>query len=329
MLEHGGRLRDAARHWDIPLADWLDLSTGIAPWLYPVVISDAAWQRLPEDNDGLEAAAIRYYGHPAPLPLPGSQAAILWLPRLFSPGIAVLPAPTYGEYAPAWHAAGHAVREVAAADLDGAAAEADVVMLANPNNPTGVQREAVDLRALAAKLAARGGWLVVDEAFADAAEDNTLAAEAGTTLPNLMVLRSLGKFFGLAGARVGFLCAAPALSARLAESLGPWTVAHPSRQAAAQALADTAWQAVQRQRLAAASQRLGELLAQHGLPSVDGGLLFRYAPTPRAAALRDFLARRGILVRLFATPAALRVGLPANDADWQRLDAALTEWSRS
>jgi len=331
MLEHGGRLRAAARHWNIPLADWLDLSTGIAPWSYPVATSSTAWQRLPEDDDGLEAAAARYYGHPAPLPLPGSQAAIQWLPRLFPPGIAVLPAPTYGEYAPAWRAAGHEVREVAAADLETAAADAHVVMLANPNNPTGARHAPVTLRALAARLAQRNGWLVVDEAFADCTPESSLAADAGTAqanpLANLVVLRSLGKFFGLAGARVGFLCAAPELSARLAEALGPWTVAHPSRQAAMLALADTAWQAAQRQRLAAACERLGALLEQHGLASAAGGQLFRYAPTPDAAALHDFLARRGILVRRFDRPDALRIGLPAADAEWQRLASALADWN--
>jgi cobalamin biosynthetic protein CobC len=327
MLEHGGRLRAAAKHWTIPLADWLDLSTGIAPWSYPVAIDEAAWQRLPEEDDGLEAAAARYYGHPAPLPLPGSQAAIQWLPRLFPPGIAVLPAPTYGEYAPAWRAAGHEVREVAASDLDTAAADADVVMLANPNNPTGTRRDADFLRALAARLAQRGGWLVVDEAFADAVPAAALAAEAGTAQANIIVLRSLGKFFGLAGARVGFLCAAPELSAQLAEALGPWSVAHPSRQAAMQALADTEWQAAQRLRLAVASERLGELLARHGLASAEGGHLFRYVPTSRAAALHDFLARRGILVRRFDRPDAVRIGLPAVDADWQRLESALADWS--
>lgn len=327
MLEHGGRLREAAQRWNIPLADWADLSTGIAPWTYPVMISATAWQRLPEEGDGLEAAAARYYGHPAPLPLPGSQAAIRWLPRLFAPGVAVLPAPTYGEYAHAWRAAGHDVREVAAADLDAAADQADVVMLANPNNPTGARRNADLLRTLASRLMQRGGWLVVDEAFADGTSSPTLASEAGTTIPNLVVLRSLGKFFGLAGARVGFLCAEPTLGARLAEALGPWTVAHPSRQAAMQALDDTAWQASQRQRLATACGRLGKLLARHVLASADGGHLFRYVATPRAAALHDFLARRGILVRLFRQPDAVRIGLPAVDADWLRLESALAAWS--
>ena len=336
MLEHGGRLREAAARWGIPLADWLDLSTGIAPWSYPGRISERAWQRLPEDDDGLEAAAGTYYGHPAPLPLPGSQAAIQMLPRLIPPCHAVLPlvpalavmvAPTYGEYAPAWRAAGHRVEEVASDDLERAASAAGVVMLANPNNPSGECLARDRLHALALDCGRRGAWMIIDEAFADAGNEQSLAELAGTELPHLIVLRSLGKFFGLAGARVGFLCAAPQIHQRLAAALGPWAVAHPSRLVATQALADTAWQAAQRQRLAAASARLRELLARHGLGSNVGGQLFLHAVTPRAAALHEHLAHRAILVRLFAQPAALRFGLPGGDAEWLRLERALTDWS--
>ncbi|MBI5110089.1 MAG: threonine-phosphate decarboxylase [Rhodocyclales bacterium] len=330
MLEHGGRLRQAAQRWGIPPGDWLDLSTGIAPWSYPVRIDESAWRRLPEDEDELVAAAADYYGHPQPLPLPGSQAAIRELPRLLAPGVAVLPAPTYGEYAPAWRAAGHAVRELGAEALM-ELVDADVVMLANPNNPDGARFAPPALRALAERQAARGGWLVVDEAFADGAPQTSVAALAGTELPNLVVLRSLGKFFGLAGARVGFLCAAPALCARLAEALGPWALAHPSRVAAGQALRDLAWQQAQRLRLGEASARLGRLLAGHGLASRCGGDLFRYALTPQASALAEHCARRGILLRQFHLPPALRVGLPGSDAEWERLAQALHDfdWNRS
>lgn len=352
MLEHGGRLRQAARRWAIPLDAWLDLSTGIAPWPYPLSIAGEAWQRLPEDEDDLVAVAAACYGHPAPLPLPGSQAAIRELPRLLAPGVAILPAPTYGEYAPAWRAAGHEVRERASAELIAAAdaaadaavdagrdvdrevgvdaiADANVVMLANPNNPDGARFAPDSLCALAARLGERGGWLVVDEAFADSAPQTSVAALAGTELPNLVVLRSLGKFYGLAGARVGFLCAAPALRAKMAAALGPWALTNPSRIAAIQALGDPAWQRAQQQRLAAASARLGRLLGKHGLASRSAGDLFQYAPTANAEAIAEHCARRGILLRVFRQPSALRCGLPGSEIEWTRLEAALDEWSRA
>jgi cobalamin biosynthetic protein CobC len=328
MLEHGGRLRQAARQRGIPLADWLDLSTGIAPWSYPASIPGAAWQRLPEDDDELVAIAAAYYGHPAPLPLAGSQAAIQWLPRLLTPGRVLLPRPTYGEYAAAWSAAGHSVAEIDAEAI-GAATDADVLMLANPNNPTAATLDHDAMLALAARQAARGGWLVVDEAFADADPGVSLAPLAGSHFPKLVVLRSLGKFFGLAGARVGFLCAAETVSRQMAEALGPWALAHPSRIAAIQALGDPAWHGEQVRRLTAASARLGELLAANGLASSAGGLLFHYAATPHAAAIAEHCAQRGILLRTFAQPPALRFGLPGKDADWKRLAEALGTWSCS
>ena len=311
MLEHGGRLHEAARHWGIPLADWLDLSTGIAPWPYPVPALPAEiWQRLPEADDGLEAAARTYYGAAHLLMLPGSQPAIQWLPRLFPPGRVAMPAPLYSEHPAAWQACGHAVV--------GWKAAADYAVLCNPNNPTGERfsRDELLERARGLRL------LVVDEAFIDAEPAESLTA---CNAENVVVLRSLGKFFGLAGARVGCAIGAPVLLDRLAESVGPWAVSHPARWAARQALADREWQAAQRLRLREASARLAALLRDAGLGSPTGCALFQYVATPRAAALHEALARHGILVRKFATPEALRFGLPGDESAWRRLAACLKE----
>ncbi|MGE5467971.1 MAG: threonine-phosphate decarboxylase CobD [Ignavibacteria bacterium] len=325
MLEHGGRLRAAAKRWGIPLADWLDLSTGIAPWGYPVPATSArAWRCLPEDGDGLEQAAAAYYGASRLLVLPGSQAAIMALPRLRAHGTAAILAPSYGEYAAAWQAAGHALRPFAPEELDSVAAGGDVVMLANPNNPTGARFAHERLLEAARVLHRRGGMLVVDEAFADAEGAPSLAPLAGgPAAPNVVVLRSLGKFFGLAGARVGFAFAAADLLDRLREAVGPWAVAHPAREAAQAALADTAWQALQRERLHAASARLERMLMDAGLDASSGTALFRYVVTPRAAIVAEELARQGILVRRFEAPPALRFGLPGDESEWKRLAEAL------
>ncbi|TVQ85669.1 MAG: threonine-phosphate decarboxylase [Chromatiaceae bacterium] len=321
-LAHGGRLRAAARRYAIPLADWLDLSTGINPNGWPVPpVPAAAWQRLPEDEDELVGAAAGYYGSADLLPVAGSQAAILHLPRLRPPGRVGVLAPGYGEYAPAFAGAGHRVEPLAAAAIATALERLDVLVLAQPNNPDGCRFAPAQLLDWQARLATRGGWLIVDEAFADATPETSLAA-AGPR-PGLILLRSLGKFFGLAGARVGFVLARAEVTGPLAALLGPWTVAGPARWVATRALADRPWQQRTRVALPRAGARLARLLTDHGLAPAGGCALFQWIPTTRAADLHQTLAAAGILTRYFADPPALRLGLPGSEADWQRLAAAL------
>lgn len=327
MLEHGGRLRGAAQAYDIPLADWLDLSTGINPEAYPIPpIDPACWQRLPEEDDGLEAAAAAYYGNERLLALPGSQAAIQILPALFPPAAVACLTPIYEEHPQAWERAGHKLRRLHDATLQRAlAAATPSVLLCNPNNPTARCLPRSALLDAATQLQRRGGWLIVDEAFADADPDNCLTPLAGSAVaPNLIVLRSLGKFFGLAGARVGFVFGAPEKLGRLREAIGPWPLSGPARAVARQALADVAWQAQTRRALAVAAERLAALLAPYG--QVAGSALFATLNTPHAAALFAHLARRAILARRFDAHALLRFGLPAGEADWARLAKALDEW---
>ena len=322
MLEHGGRLRRAAGEFGIPLTEWLDLSTGISPFGWPVPeVPGEVWRRLPEDEDGLVEAARAYYGAPHVLPVAGSQAAIQALPRLRARSRVGVIAPGYAEHAHAWERAGHHVERRAAHDLFDAVDDYDVVVLIHPNNPTGECFDPQQLRQTHAKLAARGGWLVIDEAFMDAAPQGSLCA--GTACEGLVVLRSIGKFFGLAGARVGFVCAAPALLNALGEIFGPWTLTGPSRHVVRAALADHAWQARARERLQGGSARLSELLAGRGLTPSGGCTLFQWCLHDRAEVIHRALASQGILTRLFDAPASLRFGLPPNDAAFVRLDGAL------
>ncbi|MBP7442490.1 MAG: threonine-phosphate decarboxylase [Thauera sp.] len=319
MLEHGGRLRRAAETYGIPLGDWLDLSTGINPQGYPVPPVPAdAWLRLPEDDDGLEAAAADYYGSAHLLPVAGSQPAIQLLPAVLRGERVSLLAPGYAEHAHAWRERGAVA--VGADEIDAAVAHSDIVVLVQPNNPTGVHFGRERLLEWHTRLARRGGWLVVDEAFIDTTPAQSLVPLAGAD--GLVVLRSVGKFFGLAGARVGFVFAPGSVRAALAERLGPWTLAGPARWAARHALADRAWQTQARAALLTAGERLQALLETHGLPAC-GPALFKLVATPDAARLHAAFARRGILLRLFETPQAVRFGLPSDEAGWARLAAAL------
>jgi len=322
MLEHGGRLRVAARRFGIPLADWVDLSTGINPRPYPVPpLAPEVWQRLPETDDGLEAAAARYYGNPLLLPVAGSQAAIQALPACFPPGRVVTLAPTYAEHPHAWRS--HAVRALPADAIDAAVDDADTLLLVQPNNPDGQRFGRDQLLGWHARLSARGGRLIVDEAFLDAEPGDSLVPLANQ--PGLVVLRSVGKFFGLAGARVGFVFAEAALLDTLAERLGPWAVSAPARVVTTAALSDLAWQDFARHQLNTASQRLSALLTRHGLAGGSGTALFQWRPRADAAAIHTQLAEQGILTRLFDTPTGLRFGLPGAEAEWTRLAAALEQ----
>ena len=326
MLEHGGRLRSAARQYGIPLADWIDLSTGINPQSYPVqAIDPACWNRLPEENDGLEAAAAAYYGNDRLLALPGSQAAIQALPGLFSPVVVACLSPLYEEHPQAWERCGHKLRRLPNLPRM-LAAMTPSVLLCNPNNPTATSIPRETLLEAAEQLRKRGGWLIVDEAFGDPEPENCIGSLAGSdAAPNLIVLRSLGKFFGLAGARVGFLFGERGKLDRLREVLGPWPVSHPSRAVAKQALQDSAWQAAARAKLAVDSQRLADMLAPLG--EVSRTALFCTVKTGQTDELFEHFAQRAILTRHYAATDLLRFGLPEGETQWQRLAAALAEWA--
>jgi len=322
MLEHGGRLLQAVKRYGVPRERWLDLSTGInpIPWqgLSPPV---ASWNRLPEDEDGLIESAMSYYGGPKPVAVSGSQAAIQTLPRLRPAARVGVPAPGYNEHGHRWQQAGHDVVPLASADFGAAIDQLDVLVVCNPNNPTGERIAPSQLLEWHARLSTRGGWLVVDEAFADSTPETSVARFADRE--GLVVLRSLGKFFGLAGARVGFVFSAAPLLDALEAWLGPWTIAGPSRLVARAALSDRVWQEATRRRLRTDSLRLAELLARHDLPPAGGCELFQWVHAPRAPAIHEALSRRGVLTRRFDSPPSLRFGLPATAQDWQRLEEAL------
>ncbi len=322
MLEHGGRLRRASAVYGIALERWLDLSTGINPRPWAGVPTPLTlWHRLPEDEDGLAQTAQEYYGAPGVLPTAGSQAAILNLPRLRAPCRVGVLSPGYAEHAARWREAGHEVVPVTPAECPDAAATLDVLTLINPNNPTGHRFPRTQLLRWHGEITARGGWLIVDETFADTDPAESVAAE--THREGLVVLKSLGKFFGLAGARVGFVLAAEPLREGLAERLGPWTIAGPSRAIAAGALNDRRWQNETRRRLRADATRLAALMRASGLAPSGGCELFQWVVTARASRIHERLARGGILCRLFDAPGSLRFGLPGTEEDWRRLETAL------
>lgn len=323
LLPHGGRLKAAAIHSSIPLEQWLDLSTGINTNGWPAKnLPASVWIRLPEDDDGLDAVASRYYGADYLLPVAGSQAAIQALPHLRAFSRVSVLHPGYAEHVHAWRRNHHAVSVVTPEQIDEALPNTDVLILIHPNNPTGAVFSVAKLLSWHAQLTERDGWLIVDEAFMDATPEFSLSAHASK--PGLIVLRSLGKFFGLAGARIGFVCAQLELLKQLHHLLGPWTVNTPGRWVAIQALQDVAWQEKTRSGLLLACNRLHAMLTKQHLPPAGGCAFFQWVVTRHANDLYAALASQGILVRYINDPPSLRFGLPAQEPDWQRLEQALT-----
>ena len=324
MLEHGGQLRSAAARYNIPLQDWLDLSTGINPMPFvPSAIPITAWAHLPQENDGLEQAAANFYGTADLLPVAGSQAAIQALPHLRDKSRVGVLHPGYAEHAHAWNRCGHVVLALSENQIAAQLSTLDVLVLMQPNNPTGIIFTHAQLHEWHAQLAKRGGWLIVDEAFIEASAQTSIIQN---TMPQgLIVLRSLGKFFGLAGARVGFVAAHATLIAPLRELLGPWPVSGPSRFVALAALSDSAWQTKTRSRLQQDGLRLAQLLHDAGFSPVSGCGLFQWAITEQAEHIHQRLAQLGILTRLFTNPRSIRLGLPASEKDWLRLHKSLEQ----
>ncbi|RVB79709.1 pyridoxal phosphate-dependent class II aminotransferase, partial [Mesorhizobium sp. M7A.F.Ca.CA.002.04.1.1] len=255
---------------------------------------------------------------------PGTQILLPRVASLISPGKALVLGPTYAEHARAAAIAGHQVAEV---DNFEALADADLVIIVNPNNPDGRVIERDRLLALAAGLRAKGGLLVVDEAFMDVGpRQHSVAGDVGRG--GLVVLRSFGKFFGLAGLRLGFALSDTATVDRLDTQFGPWAVAGPALEYGIRALADIGWQDVMRASLAGESARLDALFSRFGVPVAGGTTLYRFLSLTNAADLFAALGERGILLRHFADrPDVLRAGLPGSEEEWQRLESALAEWA--
>ena len=319
MREHGGNLDVARQRFGGRAEDWIDLSTGINRVPYPVLdVEPNGWNALPSRSDieSLLEAARHAYGTAAPIvALAGAQAAIQSLPWLAGRGRARILAPTYNEYAAVLTGAGWDVTEVS--DL-AALAGADLAVVVNPNNPDGRHHDRSELLALLQRV----GRLVIDESFADAVPGVSLAAEAGR--PGLVILRSFGKFYGLAGLRLGFaLGSAPDIAA-LAATAGPWPVSGPAISIGRRALRDDGWARATAARLARDAARLDATVRTQDWALVGGTPLFRLYETGDAPAAQERLARGHIWSRVFGQKAGwLRLGLPGDESEWSRLAAVV------
>ena len=309
--DHGGGVDAAAARWGGARGDWLDLSTGINPVPYPLPeIAAPVWAELPDKaaQEALLTAARRFWQVPdtaAILAAPGASALIARIPALAQAGTVHIPAPTYNEHDAAFAAQGWTVTAPAPP-------RADAQVLVHPNNPTGHSWQADDLTAPLG---------VIDESFCDTQPDTSLVPLA--TEPGRIILKSFGKFWGLAGLRLGFAIGDPALIARLTDLTGPWAVSGPALAIGTAALTDTGWAEITRARLSSDAARLDTLMTGAGAQVAGGTPLFRLYQVDNATRWQDRLARGQVWSRIFPySDTYLRLGLPAPDR-WDQLEAAL------
>lgn len=316
--DHGGNLDAAMARFGGTSDDWLDLSTGINPMPYALPpIPQTSWEVLPRKTEmaRLSKVAAQAYNTPARvIATSGAQGAIQMVPWLRAPGRAAVLAPTYNEHAAALRACGWHVDEVSEFD---ALAGADLAVVVNPNNPDGRRTTPDRLRALSQQV----GLLIIDESFGDPEPDLSLAPQLEQD--NVVILRSFGKFYGLAGVRLGFALAQGALADRLADMVGPWPVSGPAIDIACQALADRNWQEQTIDWLTAGSDRLDAMAQKAGWDLVGGTTLFRTYATPDATAAQNALAAQRVWSRIFPySNSWIRLGLPKDDR-WSQLEAAM------
>ena len=329
--EHGGNSDQVAAYFGHNANDMLDLSTGISPRAYPAVdVTAQSWNQLPNHSqlNACLAAAQRAYDVPEQLGImagAGTQSLLQFIPSLLPrSGVVWIDEPTYNEHRPAWEAAGH---QVITGDANLANAQSAVIVA--PNNPTG--KFAPDtIMTTAKQTAATGGIMLIDGAFAmPAAVDPTVGdlLAALAAFPHVLHLRSFGKFFGMAGLRLGFAIGPPDRIDQLQQRVGPWAVSSVALDIGSAALNDTAWQAQHGQFLRQQTEQLQMVLTRANLEILGGTTLFQTIHTSRAHHLHDHLAKAAIWTRKFSQiPDLLRFGVPANAADFARLSKSLNNW---
>ena len=307
--DHGGQLETACALYGGLPEDWIDLSTGINPEPYPVIpFSADDFQRLPSISayNNLIAAAREFWSVPNTahvVATAGASAAIADLPSLLPPSQVAIAHPTYNEHQAAFTAAGWRVSDSAQA--------AQVVV--HPNNPDGRLWRANELTR---------PICIIDESFCDVTPQDSLIAEAGK--PGRIILKSFGKFWGLAGLRLGFAIGADPVLRQLENRLGPWAVSGPALRMGAAALSDPTWAQNTRKRLHADAARLDKLMLAKGARLHGGCSLFRLYELRDAKAWQAKLGQHHIWSRIFPySKSFLRLGLPAQ-SHWARIEKALS-----
>ena len=329
QIRHGGDLQEAIKVYGGQQNEWLDLSTGISPWTYPIPkFPEKLWRDLPEQSAALKETAATYYccyQHHITI-APGSQLAIRLLPSLVDTKHSVaIPLIGYQEHLHAWRLAGHDIvfyRTTDELEELSLSSRIDSAVTINPNNPSGATMSPKELNNIASKLS---GLLIVDEAFADI--ETGLSIIDKDLQDNVVVLRSLGKFFGLAGARIGFVISGHAINRSLHDLLSPWSLSAPSQYIAERALGDNNWQEFQKKRAMKQSSQISKYL------NLNLSKITQQKIEIKSTGLFNSVFSESRLIEHFHNKLAeqkvwSRIGDKENDTNWLRLGLAGNEINR-
>ena len=309
--DHGGGLDDAILKYGGNRTNWLDLSTGINPIPYPIPkVPNHFWHSLPDSQaqSALLSAARKFWKVPNGANIIASSGVsqlIAMLPSLLPVNCVEIIGPTYNEHAAAFQSSGWTVGQTGS-----------VRVIVHPNNPDGNQH------VISKQDAKNTDLMIIDESFCDVTPDETLINL--TDQNNVIVLKGLGKFWGLAGLRLGFAVAAPELIKKITDRVGPWAISGPAQFIGQAALTDNSWIIKTRSRLREDSLRLDNLMIEYGNKPLGGTDLFRLYEVKNATKIQNTLAKKFIWTRIFPYSRNwLRLGIPGTEAQWAKLLNAL------
>lgn len=311
MIKHGGNIDEAIIDYGGHEVDWIDLSTGINPECYPIPkFSDTDWRDLPTVTEIRKLESLissQFKTFSSVMLTPGSQIAINLLPMLFKKQIVGILEPTYSDYFVSFANAGFKV--YSCKNLK-ELFKSKIAILVNPNNPDGKNYDVKDLIVLSKKV----NVLIVDESFVEASETSSIISYINQETNNIIVIKSFGKLYGLAGLRLGFVFSGRSLIKEFKKVFSFWPVSKVSIKIASKAVIDSKWMIRTQIKLKKKAKILDDIMKSIDFELVGGTNLFRLYSTPNSLSSQKFLAKKFIWSRIFSySEKWLRLGIPSDD----------------
>ena len=307
IREHGGDIDNAIKKYGGNKDDWIDLSTGINPNHYPYkLINIRELQNLPYKNDidNLNKLAKKYFQTTACVrAVSGAQGGINILPFLLPNKTVSILSPTYNEYQNVFS---NSLKKIINVKNLSELKKSQIAIICNPNNPDGKLYSNDNLL----KISKSVEYLIIDESFIDQYPRKSLSHKLDDQT-NILILRSFGKFFGLAGIRLGFLISNKEIDKKIQFLIGNWPISNVAINVASKALIDHVWIMNTISFLKEGSYFLDCLASEINWKVVGGTNLYRLYETPNAHDAQNKLANFKIWSRRFSySKKWIRLGIP-------------------